>query len=88
MFQTISTTLSPTWVSFANATPAEVFPTILDINATTVLANASEVAGNATPSDYHSCDPSNPEFDCSIDDFLNFYLGAKQMPLETAIWVS
>lgn len=88
MFQTITTTIPSVWVGFANATTA-IQPTSLELNATTIFTNASLVddASNDTTL-YHMCDPSNPEFNCSVDDFLSFYLGAKQMPLETAIWVS
>lgn len=89
MFQTITTTISPTWVGIANATTTTIYPTSLDLNLTTILANVSSVDDVTNDTNFfHMCDPSNPEFNCSVDDFLSFYLGAKQMPLDTAIWVS
>lgn len=91
MFETISTTITPSWIGVINATAANKNPpTISDMNnnITTILGNGSiDDVGNETNL-FHMCDPSNPEFNCSVEDFLSFYLGAKQMPLETAIWVS
>lgn len=89
MFQTITTTISSNWIEVANATAA-LQPTAiaLDLNMTTIFSNASNIDDATNKTEYHICHPKNPEFNCSIDDFLSFYLGAKQMPLETAIWVS
>jgi hypothetical protein len=89
MFETITTTISSTWVGIANATPTPIHPTTLDFNTTTIFANSSgfDDAINET-NIFNMCDPRNPEFNCSVDDFLSYYLGAKQMPLDTAIWVS
>lgn len=89
MFQTITTTIAPTWVEIANAMTTAIHPTTPDLNTTTIFANISGIDdGSNDTNQYHMCDPGNPEFNCSVEDFLSFYLGAKQMPLETAIWVS
>lgn len=90
MFPTITTTiLTPSWIGLANTTTTVISPPSPDMN-TSLLGNVSgvdDVAVNETNL-FNMCDPSNPEFNCSVEDFLSFYLGAKQMPLETAIWVS
>lgn len=88
MFPVLSTAITPTtsWNGSVNVTTTTTL-TPLDLNATTIYGNVSEDAGNETNM-LHMCHPENPEFNCSVEDFLHFYLGAKQMPLETAIWVS
>ena len=91
MFPTITTTiLTPSWIGLANAsTTVIITPPSPDMNIS-LLGNVSgvdETTVNETNL-FNMCDPSNPEFNCSVEDFLSFYLGAKQMPLETAIWVS
>ena len=95
MFETItaSTVSAPSkWISLSNVTSTLATTTSsVDLNATISFFNGTSVGfdGEANNSDLiHLCDPSNPDFNCSVDDFLGFHLGAKQMPLETAIWVS
>lgn len=74
------------------------------INTTTILATTAALAFDYNATEFwnasgdgdeanrtylfHPCDPANKEFNCTEDEFLNFHLGAKQMPLETAVWVS
>lgn len=87
MFEIISPTQT-TILSFGNLTTL-VATTFLFDNNTPEFWNDSARAGSDNNTDtYDRCHPENPGFNCSVDDYLNFYLGAKQMPLETAIWVS
>lgn len=89
MFSTFTTTLTPLWIGLVNTSTTITSSPTSDMN-TLLLGNVSgidDVAVNETNL-FNMCDPSNPEFNCSVEDFLSFYLGAKQMPLETAIWVS
>jgi hypothetical protein len=95
MFETITTTTSAalstsSWINISNAT-TQTLSTLstVDFN-TTQLWNVSGGSDNngIIDDESDSCDPTNPKFNCTIDDYLNYYLGAKQMPLETAIWVS
>lgn len=89
MFETITSTTS-TVSSLGNITSAFAVTAALvfDSNATEPW-NASEATNeNDASVNFSSCDPNNPEFNCSVDDFLRDHLGARQMPLETAIWVS
>ncbi|XP_070501225.1 neuropeptides capa receptor [Chironomus tepperi] len=96
MFETItaSTISSPTkWISLSNVTStlASATTNIVDLNATKSFLNITNdgLVGDGNNSDlFHLCDPSNEDFNCSVDDYLSFHLGAKQMPLETAIWVT
>lgn len=95
MFETIaaSTIATPTkWISLTNVTSTLASTTnFVDINATKSFLNVTNdgFVGEGNDSDlFHLCDPSNADFNCSVDDYLSFHLGAKQMPLETAIWVS
>lgn len=87
MFETLTSTMSSI-LSIGHTTLASATPTtlILDANATEFW-NATE---RITENVYSSCDPDpqNTEFNCSVEEYLSYYLGAKQMPLETAIWVS
>lgn len=80
--------IPPTQLSFGNLSSL-VAPTFVFENNASELWNESlrvSIENNSDPHD--RCDPDNPKFNCSVDEYLNFYLGAKQMPLETAIWVS
>jgi hypothetical protein len=95
MFETItaSTISTPTkWISLSNVTSTLAATTnYMDLNATKSFLNVTNVGliGDGNNSDlFHLCDPGNADFNCSVDDFLSFQLGAKQMPLETALWVS
>jgi hypothetical protein len=77
--------------SFVNITStlATAVSVVLDYNATEFLNTSSGNGDNTNWTEpLNSCDRDNPEFNCSVDDFLSYTLGAKQMPLETAIWVS
>lgn len=89
MLETITSTASSV-SSFGNITSALATTAALVFdNNTTDVWNASDSANdNVANVNFSSCDPSNPEFNCSVDDFLRDHLGARQMPLETAIWVS
>ena len=73
--------------SYANITSTLAMATTLvfDSNFSDFL-NTSE--SSFTTEAPQPCDPGNKDFNCSVDEFLNYHLGAKQMPLETAIWVS
>jgi hypothetical protein len=90
MFETITSTETSV-LTFVNTTSTLASTTALafDYNATE-LWNAIGSDGDETNrSDlYDACHPENPDFNCSVEDYLSFSLGAKQMPLETAIWVS
>jgi hypothetical protein len=95
MFETIttSTVSAPTrWINLTNMTSTLSSTTsFVDLNTTKSLLNVTNegLVGDGNDTDlYHLCDPNNTDFNCSVDDFLSFHLGAKQMPLETAIWVS
>lgn len=77
----VSTTINSTFALATSFTKA-----VFD-NETTDFWNNSE-SSSVVDSDYNPCHPDNPNFNCSVDDFLDFRLGAKQMPLETALWVS
>lgn len=90
MFETI---ILSTEVNFASTSVNSTFAlatsftkAVLD-NETTDFWNNSE-SSSVVDSAYNPCHPDNPNFNCSVDDFLDFRLGAKQMPLETALWVS
>lgn len=87
MFETVTSTTSSV-LTFGNFTLASANPTaiIQDANATEFWNATERINENV----YSPCDPDpqNTEFNCSVDDYLSYYLGAKQMPLETAIWVS
>ena len=89
MFETITSTSSSA-LGFGNTTFTSLagFTTItpLDANATEFWNSTEKIIENM----YSSCDPDpqNTEFNCSVEEYLSYYLGAKQMPLETAIWVS
>lgn len=90
MLDTITTT--PNSVSsFVNRTStlATTASLIFYYNATEFF-NVTAANGNNTnrTKAFNACDGENPEFNCTIDEYLTYYLGAKQMPLETAIWVS
>lgn len=89
MFETIiSTTTNPLWTTLLRNTTTLASPTIvLDFNGSDVWNDTSN-GGETNNSLLHPCNPENPYFNCSIDEYLTYYLGAKQMPLETAIWVS
>lgn len=97
MFETITTTSTvsaPTkWISLANVTSTLEMTTTsgMDFNSTKSFLNATNVGigeeANITDL-FQLCNPTNPDFNCSVDDFLGFQLGAKQMPLATALWVS
>ncbi|CRK99529.1 CLUMA_CG012848, isoform A [Clunio marinus] len=70
---------------------ATATPFTFDYNATefwNLSRSVDSSHNNATIDLYHPCHPSNPEFNCSVDEYLSFYLGSRQMPLETAIWVT
>jgi hypothetical protein len=91
MLETITSTANSV-SSFVNTTftlATTVVSAVLDYNATEFL-NVSGSNGDSTnwTEPLNACDGENPEFNCSVDDFLSYTLGAKQMPLETAIWVS
>lgn len=92
MFETITSTPTSAAPSFGNITSAISATTIAGMfdNSTAELWNAinasTDYSNTIPPLD--PCHPSNPDFNCSEEDFLNFHLGAKRMPLETAIWVS
>lgn len=95
MFETItaSTISAPAkWISLSNVTSTLATTTnFMDLNATKSFLNVTNVGliGDGNDSDLvHLCDPQNEDFNCSVDDFLSFQLGAKQMPLDTALWVS
>jgi len=97
MFETIASTTPqsvPLWTSFGNITTALATTTTLaydaafDFNATTDIWGNASSDGNAADVEQHPCDRDNQNFNCTVDEFLNYYLGAKQMPLEHAIWVS
>lgn len=93
------TSLSPTvpvplWNTLWNITTAASF--IMD---SSLEMNNSDWLNNSDVSLKHSgitnnddglnlCNPHNTAFNCSITDFLLFYLGSKQMPLDHAILVS
>jgi hypothetical protein len=87
MFEIITSTANSV-SSFGNNTTTTT--TLYSVYNATDLWNVSEnnVADVNVSDLFHPCDPENPEFNCSIEEYLGFYLGAKQMPLETAIWVS
>jgi hypothetical protein len=84
MLETITTTASSV-SSFVNTTFALAASAgfVFDNNATEFL-NLSVDANLTTD----PCDAKNPNFNCTVDEYLSLILGAKQMPLETAIWVS
>jgi hypothetical protein len=90
MFETLTSTVGAA-SSFGNitstiATTAAAF--VLEYNATD-YANTSESQTDETPRQvYGECDPFDPEFNCTVEEYLNQQLGAQRMPLETAIWVS
>jgi hypothetical protein len=85
MLETITTTASSA-SSFVNTTftLATSAGFVFDNNATEFL-NLSGADANLTAD---PCHPENPNFNCTVDEYLSQILGAKQMPLETAIWVS
>ena len=90
MLETITSTATSV-SSFANTTFAlATSASVVFQNNTTDFLNLSASNGDDTnwTAFLHPCDGENPNFNCSIDEYLSFYLGAKQMPLETAIWVS
>lgn len=89
MFEAITSTPTSSALSFGNITSAITATTVAEMfdNNSTEFWNASADYPNTTPP-FDPCHPSNPDFNCSEEDFLNFRLGAKRMPLETAIWVS
>lgn len=90
MFETITSTENSV-SSFINITStlASTTALVFDYN-TTELWNAIDGGGDETNGSdlYDACHPANPDFNCSVEDYLSYSLGAKQMPLETAIWVS
>lgn len=90
MLETITSTANSI-LSFANITSAlaTTAVVVLDYNATEFL-NASGSNGDAVnwTEPLNPCDKENLEFNCTVDDFLSYTMGAKQMPFETAIWVS
>lgn len=92
MFETLTATQAESSLSgFANtsSTLATTTGFVFDYNASEFWNNNGSGGDEVNGTDlFHPCDPSNPEFNCSVDEYLSFYLGAKQMPLETAIWVS
>ncbi|KAG5679784.1 hypothetical protein PVAND_009322 [Polypedilum vanderplanki] len=90
MFETITTTTissAPTWISLLNVTTAiaTTSTAIFDSNLTNFDTNGTD-DGNGSIFDL--CDAENPEFNCTVDEYLNRYMGLKQMPLHTAIWVT
>lgn len=87
MFEIISPTQT-TILSFGNLTSLVATTFVFDNNASEFWNDSTRVGNDNSTDAYDRCDPNNPRFNCSVDDYLNFYLGAKQMPLETAIWVS
>lgn len=90
MFEAITSTSTSSALSLGNITSATAVAGLLDNITSTEFwsgINASADHPNTTPP-FDPCSPSNPDFNCSEEDFLNFQLGAKRMPLETAIWVS
>jgi hypothetical protein len=88
MFETITSTAASA-LSFANITSTLATATaaiVLEHNATE-LRNFS---GSSASEDliYPPCHRNDPEFNCSVEEYLNAAMGLKRMPLETAIWVS
>lgn len=85
------TSLSPTipvplWNTLWNITTAASF--IMDSSSE---INNSDWMNNSDVNDsddLNRCHPINPEFNCSRTDFMLYYLGSKQMPLDHAILVS
>lgn len=86
MFDTATSVGANTVSGYANITSTLATPSLSFDNNLTEFWNASEFS--FTTEVPHLCDPENKDFNCSVDEFLNYHLGAKQMPLETAIWVS
>lgn len=91
MFDTAFTTNPPssTWINVANVT-STLAANVADLNATQFW-NISDDGGIDKSNDselLNTCHPQNVNFNCSVEDFLSYHLGSKQMPLETAIWVS
>lgn len=86
MFETITSAA----LSFGNITSTVATTTafVLDYNATE-FPNSSESSFEETTSIlYPPCHPEDPDFNCTIEEYLEAQLGAQHMPLETAIWVS
>lgn len=85
MFDTVATVGTNAVAGFVNITSTLTTTFPFDNNFTE-LWNSSEIS--FTTEAPHPCEPENTDFNCTVDEFLNYHLGAKQMPLETAIWVS
>lgn len=91
MLEAITSTMNSV-SSFANitttlATTASVV--VFDYTATEFLnANISSADDTNQTELFHPCDGDNPVFNCTVDEYLSYSMGAKRMPLETAIWVS
>lgn len=92
MFETMASTENYV-ASFVNTTTtlATTAAMAFDYNATEFW-NVSGGDGDETnnSNSYNHCDPDerNMEFNCSEEEYLSQVLGSKQMPLETAVWVS
>lgn len=90
MFETVASTENYV-ASFVNTTTtlATTAAMVFDYNATEFwnVSGGDDDEANRSNS-YHHCDPVNTEFNCTEEEFLSFYMGSKQMPLETAVWVS
>lgn len=87
MFDTATSTGANAVSSYANLTSTLAMATTLsfDNNFTEFWNTSDNVYTTEAP---HPCDPESKDFNCSVEAFLNYHLGAKQMPLETAVWVS
>jgi hypothetical protein len=86
MFETItSTAASALNVVNISSTLASTIAAIVLENNVTELTNSNGSGGEV---DYPPCHPDNPDFNCSVEEYLNVRMGLQRMPLETAIWVS
>lgn len=85
MLEPLTSTTSPA-LSFGNTTLALASPTafIFDANTTDFWNVTERIIENVMG----SCDPENPEFNCTVEEYIRRNMGPKQLPLETAIWVS
>lgn len=91
MLEIITTSTASSVSSFANITStlASTASVVFDYNATEFLnANGSNGDDINRTELYHPCDGENPGFNCTVDEYLSYSMGAKRMPLDTAIWVS
>lgn len=89
MLEILTSTEAASSMSFGNTTAALATIGLPLENNATEFWNSSDTKNDAsTTFPFELCDASNPDFNCSVDEYLGIYMGARQMPLETAVWVS